>query len=124
MDDLIEMQFFTYKRKSMKNGRLEKVKIRCKICGLSSEGLKERIGQKQAESLDVDGAITLRISGCEYKIDTTKLKRSLEYLGGLKPEPKEEVFVDSLDKDGTNRTGVYVVNIFPHSETPELIPIN
>ena len=42
----------------------------------------------------------------------------------LKSDPKEEVFVDTLDKDGTNWTGVYVAKILPHSEIPELIPID
>ena len=38
--------------------------------------------------------------------------------------PTIEVFHDPLDKDGTNRTGIYVVKITPNVEITELIPIN
>ena len=47
-DGLIEKQFYTYKRKFKKNGRLEKVKIRCNIRGLRSDAHKEGTAQKQA----------------------------------------------------------------------------
>ena len=44
------------------------------------------------------------------------------YPSFLLTEPMEEVFDDPLDKDGTNRTGVYILKIIPHMEIPELIP--
>ena len=39
-------------------------------------------------------------------------------------EPKEEVFSDPLDSDGTNRTGIYLMRIKPTAEIPELIPLD
>ena len=33
------------------------------------------------------------------------------------------MFHDPLDKDGTNRIGIYVVRITPNEEIPELIPM-
>ena len=39
-------------------------------------------------------------------------------------EPKEEVFSDPLDPDGTNRTGVYLMRIKLKQEIPELIPLD
>ena len=39
-------------------------------------------------------------------------------------DPKEEVFEDPLDPDGTNRTGIYVLRIKLSQEIPELIPLD
>ena len=38
--------------------------------------------------------------------------------------PKEEVFEDPLDPDGTNRTGIYLLRIKLSQEIPELIPLD
>ena len=124
VDDLIDKQFFIYKRRFTKNGKPEKVEIRCKIQGLRSEALKKKLAEKEAESLAEDGSITLRISGCQNKIDSSRLKSCLKHWGEVKSEPKEEVFIDPLDNDGTNRTGIYVLKIIPHSYIPELVPID
>ena len=97
VDELIGKQFFSYKRRFKRNGKLENVEIKCKIRGLRSNALKEKIARKQAERVDDNGTMLIRISGCEYKIAADKLKECLEYWGELKSDPKEEVFEDPMD---------------------------
>ena len=56
----------------------------------------------------------------EYKIDENKLRSGLEHLGELTSDPKEEVFHDPLDQDGTNRTGIFLVRITPNEDDKRL----
>ena len=70
-----------------------------------------------------DGSVKVKISGCEYKVSGDRLKAALEHWGELTTDIKEEVFVDPHDNEGTNRTGVYVVQMKMNSELPEIIHI-
>ena len=47
----------------------------------SSNALKERIASNQAERLEENGTMLIRISGCEYKIEASRLKNYLEHWG-------------------------------------------
>ena len=53
-----------------------------------------------------------------------RLKSALSNWGEVLSEPKEEVFLDPLDPDGTNRTGTYLLRIKLSKEIPELIPLD
>ena len=126
VDNLIEKQNFTFKRTFRRNGKTETVNINCKIRGLRSTALKEHIARKDSIKAGAlpDGSVMVKLSGCEYKLTGERLKEALEHWGELTTEIKEEVFVDPHDKDGTNRTGVYVVRMRMDNELPELIPID
>ena len=126
VDDLIGNQFFYVKRSFKRLGKIETHTIKCKIRGLRSDAMKEQIARKEArrnESED-DGSIMIRITGCEYKVSAERLKSALSHWGEVVSEPKEEVFSDPLDLDGTNRTGIYLMRIKPTAEIPELIPLD
>ena len=93
---------------------------------MRSEAVKEQIARKESRrnEREDDGSILIRISGCEYKVSAERLKSSLAYWGEVMTDPKEEVFKDPLDPDGTNRTGIYVLRIKLSQEIPELIPLS
>ena len=69
-------------------------------------------------------SVLIRITSCEYKVSAEKLKLALSNWGEVVTEPKEEIFLDPLDPDGTNRTGVYLMRIKLTSKIPELIPLD
>ena len=71
-----------------------------------------------------DGSIVIRITGCEYKVSAERLKSALSHWGEVVSEPKEEVFSDPLDPDGTNWTRVYLIRMILTCEIPELIPLD
>ena len=126
MDELIEGQYSDFKRSFKRQGKIETHVNKCKIRGLRSKAVKEIIARKESrhnESED-DGSILIRISGCEFKISAERLESSLAHWGEVVSEPKEEVFEDPLDPDGTNRTGVYLLRMKLSREIPELIPLD
>ena len=126
VDELIDRQYFDYNRCFMRKGKKESVKLKCKVRGLRSDGLKEFLARKEAQrrNVEVDGSITLKITGCEYKVSAARLKEVLSHWGEVTSEPKEQVFHDPHDTDGTNRTGVYIIKMNPSEEIPELIPLD
>ena len=126
VDSLIGHQYFDYKRPVKRNGKVEFTTIRCKIRGLRSEGLKDYLERKEMKKsmIQEDGSTLVRITGCEYRVSSEQLKEILSHWGEVRSEPKEEVFHDPHDVDGTNRTGVYVVRMVLEDEIPELIPFN
>ena len=126
VDSLVERRHFDYKRPVKRNGKMEFTTIRCKIRGLRSEGLKDYLERKemQKSKTQEDGSTQIKITGCEYKVSSQQLKEVLSHWGTVTSEPKEEVFHDPHDTDGTNRTGVYVVRMILENEIPELIPFS
>ena len=52
-----------------------------------------------------------------------KLKVVLYNWGTVKMEIKEELFLDPHDSEGTNRTGINLLNMIIHLEIPEIIPL-
>ena len=125
IDDLIEKQHFEIKRSFKKSGKLETSIIKCKIRGLRSEAFKEHLARKEAmrSHSSEDGSVTVKVTGCEYKVSEEKLRAALTHWGTITSEIREELFVDPHDKEGTNRTGIYSLKMILDSEMPEIIPL-
>ena len=71
-----------------------------------------------------DGSVSVKITGCEYKITEERLKAALSHWGTVTTEIKEDLFTDPHDSEGTNRTGIYSLRMIMDNEIPELVPLD
>ena len=80
---------------------MESSVIKCKIRGLRSEAFKEHLARKEAMKNDHcdDGSVSVKITGCEYKITEERLKAALSHWGTVTTEIKEDLFTDPHDSE-------------------------
>ena len=78
--------------------------------------------KKQSKIVHDDGSVQVKITGCEYKITEERLSEILTHWGVLNSRITEEVFNDPHDKEGSNRTGIYLVRMMIHQDIPEWLP--
>ena len=132
VDELLPIQNFEYRRKSSWQGCTHVDIIGCKIRGLRSPELNQKIQANKARRAELradidDGVRTIRIEGCSYRIPKEVLVEYLSFFGRVESNIVEETFDDGSDPmaslDGTNRTGVYAVKLKLNGAVPELLPI-
>ena len=125
VDELVPIQHFDYKRRIKKNNSVKDQIIKCKIKGLRSEATKQYIERKEKERLvQSDGSVQVKVTGCEYKVTEERLNEVLSHWGVLSSRIMEDVFHDPYDTEGSNRTGIYTVNMILHQKIPEWLPMD
>ena len=63
------------------------------------------------------------LEGCDYRINKEDIETGLGHWGELVSDLRETTFDDPLDPDGTNRTGIYCVEMKLTKKIPQIIPL-
>lgn len=119
VDELFAIQNFQFKRKSKVQGRLIDQIIECKIRGLRNQERNEKASFKNT----TEGVTMVSIEGCDYRVKKEDIEAGLSHWGVLVSELKETTFEDPHDTEGTNRTGIYCIQMKMSKRIPQIIPL-
>ena len=119
VDVLFPIQNFQFKRKLKIQGRLVDQIIECKIRGLRNQERNEKASFKNT----VEGVTVVSLEGCDYRVKKEDIEAGLRHWGVLVSDLKETTFNDPHDTEGTNRTGIYCIEMKMSKRIPQIIPL-
>ena len=128
VDELYPIQNFQFVRKTSRQGKSFSDVIGCKIRGLRAPNPAGQTARPRAPPpLQDDGTRMVKIEGCEYRVPKSALVELMTVYGEVLSDVSEILFKDGMDPNsveaGTNRSGIYAVQVKLNKPIPQLIPI-
>ena len=121
IDELSDTEFFEFTRTTSIRGKKTDEVIGCKIKGVRWQ--PNTVSAFENPKPDDDRTI-VKIEGCDYQVPEEQILTWLSHYGEIKSELEEDLFKDSNETQGNNRTGNYSIMMVLEHKIPQLIPMN
>ena len=121
IDELSDVEFFEFTRTSSIRGKKTEEVIGCKIKGIRWQ--PNTVSAFENPKPD-DGRTLVKIEGCDYQVPEEHILTWLSHYGEAKSELEEDLFKDSNETGGNNRTGNYSIMMILEHKIPQLLPMN
>jgi hypothetical protein len=121
IDELADVEFFEFTRKTSIRGKQSEEVIGCKIRGVRLQPNTVSAFEKPDPE---DERTVVKIEGCDYQIPEEQIITWLSHYGEIKSGLEEDLFKDTNETGGNNRTGNYSVMMILEHKIPQLLPMN
>ena len=121
IDELADVEFFEFMRKTSIRGKQTEEVIGCKIKGIRSQ--PNTVSAFETTEPE-DGRTIVKIEGCDYQVPEDQIIMWLSHYGEVKSELEEDLFKDTNETGGNNRTGNYSIMMLLEHKIPQLLPMN
>ena len=121
IDELADVEFFEFTRKTSIRGKQTEEVIGCKIKGIRWQ--PNTVSAFETPEPE-DGRTIVKIEGCDYQVPEDQIIMWLSHYGEVKSELEEDLFKDTNETGGNNRTGNYSIMMLLEHKIPQLLPMN
>ena len=121
IDTLSDTEYFEFTRTTFIRGKKTEEIIGCKIKGVRWQ--PNTVSAFENPKHD-DERTLVKIEGCEYQVPEEIILSWLSHYGEIKSELEEDLFKDTKETGGNNRTGNYSLMMILEHKIPQLLPMN
>ena len=121
IDELSDVEYFEFNRTTSIRGKQTQEVIGCKIKGVRWQ---PNTVSAFENSKPEDNSTVVKIEGCDYQVPEEQIITWLSHYGEIKTELEEDLFKDSNETGGNNRTGNYSIMMILEHKIPQLLPMN
>ena len=121
IDELSDVEYFEFNRTTSIRGKQTQEVIGCKIKGVRWQ--PNTVSAFPNPTPD-DERTVVKIEGCDYQVPEEQIITWLSHYGEIKSDLEEDLFKDTNETGGNNRTGNYSIMMILEHKIPQLLPMN